>query len=278
MKKYIGGLWLGFLVAALPVWGQGTAVSLHTQDGWNIAAVYAPAAAEQKTVVLLHDIGKSHQTFQAFIDRLVSREIGYLALDLRGHGQSTQRGNYRSFAKEGLDNEYNKMTRDVNAAMEFLTAKGIAQKDIVLLGTGMGANVAAKASSLWPEVGGLALITPVTNFRDVLPVAALRVYKGLVFIAAAADDKKTFLEASVMRNVSFLSAGEGHVTFATAYDKKGHELLDAWVAAELIQWLLTPQRPEILPDVVEIQPEDDTHYTTIEPSTTEEALVPSVLL
>jgi len=137
----------------------------------------------------------------------------------------------------------------------------------------MGANVAAKAVSLWPQAGGLALLTPVTNYRDVLPIPALRVYKGKVFIAAAADDKKTFLEASVMRNVSFLSSGAGNVTFATAYDKKGHELLDAWVSAELLQWLQNPQKPEQLPDTVELPQETAAPANTV----VEQGLFPSVL-
>jgi len=278
MKKQVFLLCIGFLLIVCPLCAQEQVVSLRAQDGWDLSAVYRPAGEGQKTVVLLHDIGKNHKAFQSFIDRLTSRGIGYLALDLRGHGGSTRQGVYSAFAKEGVDNDYNKMTRDVNAAMEFLKGKNINPADIVLIGVGMGANVAAKSTSLWPEVGGLALITPVTNFRDVLPIPALRVYKGLVFIAAASDDKKTFLEASVMRNVAFLSTGEGNITFATAYDKKGHELLDAWVAPELVQWLLTPKRPDISPDIVEIQEEVPGNYTPVEASATEEALVPSVLL
>ena len=97
-------------------------------------------------------------------------------------------------------------------------------------------------------------------------------------MAAAADDKKAFLEASMMRNVSFLTAGEGKVTFATAYDKKSHELLDTWLSAELLQWLQTPVKPELLPDIVQM--EEDPYngaYETVAPSSTEEALFPSIL-
>ena len=203
--------------------------------------------------------------------------MGYLAVDFRGHGESTNLGVYTSFAKEGVDNDYNKMVRDVNAAIEYLKEKGVTEEDIFLVGAGMGANIAAKAASLWPGVGGIALLTPVTNFRDVLPIAALRVYKGPVFIAAAADDKKTFLEASMLRNVAFLNSGEGNVTFATAYDKKGHELLDSWVMPELLQWLQNPQKPVVSPDILPEEQEANADYVAIESSHTEEALVPSVL-
>ena len=253
------------------------AITLTTQDGWKVAGWYVPSKTEPKTVILLHDIGKDHRAFETFTGKLVARGIGYLALDLRGHGASVNKGGYRAFAKEGVDNEYNKMTRDVNAAVEFLQGKGVSEEDMMLVGVGMGANVAAKAASLWPSLGGLALLTPVTNFRDVLPIPSLRVYKGPVFIAAAADDKKTFLEASVMRNVAFLNSGEGNVTFATAYDKKGHELLDAWVSGELLQWILIPQKPLLSPDVIEQPEEQPASYEPIQSSDTVEALFPSIL-
>ena len=192
MKKYWFCIGLCLSVGLLMAQTQPQEVSLTTQDSWKVAGWYVPSKAESKTVVLLHDIGKNHQDFQTFAGKLTARGIGYLALDLRGHGSSVNKGAYRSFAKEGVDNEYNKMIRDVNAAIEFLQDKGVPEEDIMLIGVGMGANVAAKAASLWPSLGGLALLTPVTNFRDVLPIPSLRVYKGPVFIAAAADDKKHF--------------------------------------------------------------------------------------
>jgi len=277
MKKVLLGILFVLINVSLPLWGQERSVSLQTQDGWTLTARYLPGKTENKTVVLLHDIGKTHAAFETFTDKLAIAGIGYLSLDMRGHGGSISKGPYTSFAKEGVDNEYNKMIRDVNAAIEYLKKEGRTEQEIVLIGAGMGANVAAKAVSLWPDLSGLALITPVTNFRDVLPIPSLRVYKGLVFIAAAADDKKTFLEASVMRNVAFLSSGEGRVTFATAYDKKGHELLDSWVSAELLQWLKTPQKPEVLPDVNLSEEPEETGFVPPAASDTETILIPSVL-
>lgn len=267
-----------FCPPALYAQVKGDEVSFKTQDGWTISAVYRPADTGLKTAVLLHDAGKNKNEFTTFSGKLNEKGFGYLALDLRGHGKSVNKGGYTYFAKEGVDNDYNKMTRDVNAAMDFLKGKGVAEEDVAFIGAGMGANVAAKAVSLWPSVGGIALLTPVTNYRDVLPIPALRVYKGYVFIAAAADDKKTFLEASVLRNVAFLSSGEGKVTFATAYDKKAHQLLDAWSAPELLQWLQTPQKPDVSPDAPQPPAQDPyASYEAVAPSATEDALVPSVL-
>ena len=137
MKKILtllGCLWVGAVLLAAPVKpaAQPTEKPLliRTQDEWNIAAFYRPAAEpEQKTVLLLHDIGKDHTAFAAFAEKIAEKGMGYLALDFRGHGGSTKYGSaqepvlYNSFAKEGVDNDYNKMTRDVDAAMEYLKSQ-----------------------------------------------------------------------------------------------------------------------------------------------------------
>ena len=267
---------LATVVCAAP---KEQSVSLTTQDGWALAALYRPAENGRKTVVLLHDLGKNKEEFTTFKTNLAQEGFGYLALDLRGYGQSTGNGEASSFAREGVDNEFNKMTRDVDAALSFLKDKGVSAQDTVVLGAGLGANVAAKSMSFSPEVSAVALISPTANNKDVLSIPAMRLYKGDVLIAAGAADKKGFLEASVIRNVAFLSAGEGKVTFLTAYDLASHDMLDKYLRPAVLQWLKTPHKPEVLPD----EPEEPqplaapTQGLFITPSDTEESLVPSVL-
>ena len=275
-----GMLMCAVCVAASP---NGSAVSLATKDGWTLSARYLAAKPQHRTVVLLHDLGKNKEAFSALQTALSNAGMGYLALDLRGYGQSVGKGKASSFAREGVDNPFNKMTRDVDAAMEFLHKKGVKNEDICLLGAGLGANVAAKSTTFWPEVAQVALISPTANKRDVLTIPAMRVYKGNVLVAAAAADKKMFLEASVIRNVAYLTTGteNGKVTFLTAYDKTSHEMLDRYLIPAVIQWLKTPQRPEVLPDEPTVDlaahTPTQTQGTPVAPSATEEALVPSVL-
>ena len=266
----------------MPGWGAVRAVSLPTRDGWTLSAVYAPAQEDRRTVILLHDLGKNKEAFSALRTALTKEGIGYLALDLRGYGKSLGAEKAASFAREGVDNQYNKMTRDVDAAIEFLQKQRVPVEKLCVLGAGLGANVAAKSMTFWPDVPLLALISPTANVRDVLTIPALRLYKGNVLIAAGAADKKMFLEASVIRNVSYLATGpeNGKVTFLTAYDKTSHEMLDQYLIPTVIQWLKTPQRPETAPDRASTSGLDNTIQTEgvwVAPSLTEESLVPSVL-
>ena len=275
------------LALCLPLAGaeiKETPVTLDTQDGWALSALYMPAQDGNRTVVLLHDVGKTKEAFTSFKNALARAGFGYLAVDLRGYGQSTGKGSASSFAKEGVDNEFNKMTRDVLAALAFLQTKGVAEADMAVLGAGLGANVAAKSVTFAPDMPMLALISPATNVRDVLTIPSLRVYKeGNVLIAAGAADKKMFLEASVIRNVAYVSTGEdnGRVTFLTAYDLTSHEMLDKYLIPSVLQWLKTPSRPEVLPDEP-LEPASENSGETaggvlIGPSATEDALFPSVL-
>lgn len=274
--------WALLLVAATPLWAapKEQPVSLTTKDGWSLSAVYLPST-KNTTVVLLHDLGKNKEAFSSFKKALAKAGFGYLIPDLRGHGQSTGKGAYPSFAKEGPDNPFNKMMQDALAAVSFLKSKGTAEQNILLLGTGLGANVAAKTAGALPNLKGIALISPGVNIRDVLPVPALRSYKGAVLIAASSDERKGFLEASILRNVAFLTTGEGNVTFLTAYDLSSHELLDKYLTPATVQWVATPVRPELLPDAkpaLAQRTQLQTEGVAIAPSSTEEALVPSVLM
>lgn len=247
-KNIVSWAVLCFLtVSPLHAAPQEQPISLSTKDGWTLSATYLPST-RATTVVLLHDLGKSKGEFSSFRKSLAKAGFGYVALDLRGHGQSTGKGSYKSFAKEGTDNPFNKMMQDVLAAVSFLKSKGISENNILLLGTGLGANLAAKTSGALPNIKGIALISPSANVRDVLPVPALRAYKGAVLVAASAGDRKGFLEASILRNVAFLTTGAGNVTFLTGYDFSSHELLDKYLTASVVQWVATPVRPELAAD------------------------------
>ena len=251
-----------------------TAVQLSTRDGWSLSAVYQAPTTEQRTVILLHDLNKDKNAFATLEQDLSSAGFGFLALDFRGHGKSQNLGDVKSFRREGVDNPFNQMVKDVQAAVEFLEKKGISVEKMALVGAGLGAQVAAKSAVL-TGVPMLGLISPVTNVRDVLVIPSMRVYKGDVLIAAAAADKRNFLEASVIRNVAFLTSGEGKVTFLTAYDLTSHEMLDKYLRPSLIQWLKTPHKPDVNPDAPALEA-TDLSGVPVAPSATEQALKPSL--
>lgn len=230
---------------------QGAAVSLNTEDDVVIQGVfYEPEEKDEATryFILLHDLGKNKSSFYHFTKALKTENMGFLAIDLRGHGQSAELKHYSSFQKKGIDNEFNLMIKDVNAAVEYLKKKDIDPQNIFIAGAGLGANVAAKSALFNSDIGGIALLTPGSNNRDVLAIPGVRVWKGPLFIGVASNIKKPFFEASIIRNNAYTYTGARNVIFATAYDKEGTEMLDRYLTPALIQWARTPVRPEVKPD------------------------------
>ncbi len=253
MKLKPAFLLIALLLSSAPVFAQ-QAITLTTEDNWKLAANYYPSQ-NGKAVILLHDIERKKEDFSSFAAKLAESKYGVIALDMRGHGQSTNLGVQKDFKKTGTDNEFNLMVRDVNSAVAFLQSKGVGIEDIYLLGAGLGANVAAKSLIFNQNAAGLILLTPSLKARDVLAMNGLKLYKNPVLVAVSADDRKAFMEASFIRNAAFLSSGEGQVTFLTAYDKSGAEMLDKYFTYSILQWLYTPSLPQIKPDAAEGQAE-----------------------
>ena len=239
-----------FCLCFVSAWAQSN-ITLSTSDGWAIAGTFYQGTS-QKCVILLHDLEKSRSEFATLTEKLRNENFSYLSIDLRGHGYSTNKGKYEDFEKTGQKNEFNKMSEDVYSAIKYLIAKGFAERDIYILGVGLGANVAGKSLTKYPDIAGVAMITPSLKQRDVVTLSGIKNYKGPVFIGVSSEDRKQFMEASFIRNAAFLHSGQGKVTFQTAYNLKGTAMLNKYMLPTLMQWFRTPSLPEVKSDIVKI--------------------------
>ena len=96
--------------------------------------------------VLLHGLGECADTFGPFASR-IRRSSEVIAMDLRGHGGTP----WDPDGEYGFDD----YADDLRLQLEYW------QKKAVLVGTGLGALLAVRASERWPEhVGGLVLLGP----------------------------------------------------------------------------------------------------------------------
>ncbi len=230
--------------------------SFITSDGWAIAGTFYQGTSN-RCVILLHDLEKTRSEFSTLTEKLRQEEFCYLSLDLRGHGYSTNKGVQKNFSKTGQKNDFNKMTEDVSSAIKYLNNKGFKDKDIYLLGVGLGANVAGKSLIKNPNIAGIALFTPSLKQRDVVTLSGMKNYKGAVFIGVSSEDRKQFMEASFIRNAAFLHSGEGNVSFLTAYNLKGSAMLNKYMIPEILQWLKTPTLPEVKPDIIKTEESEE---------------------
>lgn len=126
-------------------------VTFNTRDGGVIHADYYPAKSQ--TLILGHGAIFNKESWRDLAQRLVAQNIGVLAIDFRGYGQS--KGGHRPMDR----------FEDILAAITYLQQQGV--QHISVLGASMGGGIAgAAATQAKPgQISRLILLspTPISN-------------------------------------------------------------------------------------------------------------------
>lgn len=142
-------------------------VTFVTSDGVTIYADYLGAPNAKKVALLLHMMPATRVSFRDLQSALEKAGISSLAIDLRGHGQSTKDSagtlNYQNFK----DADHQKSRFDVDEALKFLNRKGFQNNYISLVGASIGANLSLDALATYPDLFAAVLLSPGLNYRGV---------------------------------------------------------------------------------------------------------------
>jgi pimeloyl-ACP methyl ester carboxylesterase len=249
---------LAALPPALPLFAaeerEEQRVTLSAEDGWNLNARYLPAAEDSPTVVLIHAAKSDLAEWEPWLKPMKRYGFGYLALDLRGHGNSfvTPDGStttWRAFSVSGSDNEYNRMLRDVDAALAYLSTHSVTADRVVLAGDTLGANLAIKAAAINQEISMVIAVSPVLNVNDVLSVNPLRAYgRRPLLMIAGADRAKQYKEFQLLNDIARMACGKANVTVMVEAKGFGPKLITKYNARRVLDWIKNPR----LPDLVEV--------------------------
>jgi pimeloyl-ACP methyl ester carboxylesterase len=186
--------------------GGGTpAAAIPSQElaydsfGWKIYGTLYPAknAEPVKTIFLLHMLGTDRSDYPtSFIAKLHDEvpDAVILAIDLRGHGRSTNLGTWQDF---GLDN-YKGMKDDVTSALQVLKAKYPTMKENYVVGASMGSSTAILAAEQHQTVTKVAMISPGLNYHEVAIESAAENYAHSIFITASRGDYQSADAAAVI--------------------------------------------------------------------------------
>ncbi|WEK41771.1 MAG: alpha/beta fold hydrolase [Candidatus Sphingomonas colombiensis] len=128
-------------------------ITLRTSDGLTLTAAYHPAAVGRPTLVFFHGNGDSFEGSNRATDLLREQGFGVLLAEYRGYA-----GNPGAPTEDGL-------YRDGRAALDWLAARGIAGRDVILIGYSLGSGIASQLATE-RGVGGLVLIAPFTGLVD----------------------------------------------------------------------------------------------------------------
>jgi dienelactone hydrolase len=155
-------------------WKVGKAASiekvmLRTSDGIDLSANFRPAAegsnAKVPAFICIPMLSRTKSDYDSFSELLSEVGIASLALDLRGHGESTMGGKirFRSFDEK----QWNECLKDVNAAIGWMKNRPeIDQRYVGLIGASIGANFALKAGNR-DDVSLVIALSPGLDYHGV---------------------------------------------------------------------------------------------------------------
>lgn len=233
----------------------GELVEFETSDGWTIVGRYSPSKEEdQLTFILLHDSRGRLQNWYYLARKMAARGIGYLAIDMRGHGASVKApagkpASWREFIVSKRDNPYEGIREDIAAAAKFLESKGVPPEAVALGGADLGGSLVLKYAALQPEIAMVFVLSPGMSYRDIATVNAVRAYKDRpILFVVAEDDRKSAAETSIMAQFARQSAGEENVTVIHADRGHGTRMLvyNKGLIDSILEWVDTPVKaPEL---------------------------------
>lgn len=228
----------------------GQPVELRSIDGWTLKAAWSPAREGRPTVVLLHGTGQRKEDWRRLAGPLVRAGIGVLAADLRGHGESRvnpagETISYKDLRTTKEANDYEDMTRDVEAAVAFLAGQGVPEEGIGLAGAEVGGSVAVKYAAVHPAVPFVALLSPGLTWRDVPIVNAVRAFKGRstpILLVHSEADKRSAKETPLLFAFAKNSVGAERAALWTVPQERGTRMLarDRGLAGRLVDWINDP--------------------------------------
>jgi alpha-beta hydrolase superfamily lysophospholipase len=204
-------------------------VSIRTEDGVTLAAVWNAAPQPAGAVLLLHSYLRSHADWDAVASRLHDAGMSVLELDLRGHGRSSGTGT----------DQFQMFPRDVKAALEWMKAQpGVLPGRIGIAGLSLGATLAVIGAGADPAVRSIALISPAMEFRGLKCDTAMHAFanrSGAALVAAGSLDP---YGARSARQIADIEPGLRDLHLLDATSANGRALLQEQpdLVGSLVDW------------------------------------------
>lgn len=168
-----------------------------TKDGIQIVADYwTPIDMQQQApvVILLHMYGSDRQAFEPLIPALEEAGFAILALDMRGHGESTEPEDLQ-LAKKVRDRDgtlFRAMHNDVSGAYNWLQLRPeVDLSRIGIVGASVGCSVALDYAVRDRSIDTIVLMTPGTNYLGVNSAAHIEKYGKRPMLILSSEEERS---------------------------------------------------------------------------------------
>ncbi len=209
-------------------------ITFKTKDGVTITGNYFKPLKKQAPVfLLLHMMPATKESWNEFASIIQKNGYAALAIDLRGHGESTDRNGIRLDYKEFRDEEHRSSMNDIASAKEFLAEqKDVDMSRFAIAGASIGANLALWQASIDKDARLIMLLSPGLNYRGILADELAPGFKGYVYILASEGDAKA---AGSSRKLSGIFPGETKLEILKG-DMHGTNMFNPEIMNDILNW------------------------------------------
>ena len=209
-------------------------ITFKTRDGVTITGNYFKPLRNQAPVfLLLHMMPATKESWNDFAAIIQKNGYAALAIDLRGHGESTDMNGTRLDYKEFKDEEHRSSMNDIASAKEFLARQNnIDMSRIAIAGASIGANLALWQASIDKVVRLIMLLSPGLNYRGILAGELAPGFKGYVYILASEGDTKA---ADSSRKLATIFPGETRMEILKG-DLHGTNMFNMEIMNDILKW------------------------------------------
>jgi alpha-beta hydrolase superfamily lysophospholipase len=254
----------------------GTELEFKSVDGWDLHAVWKAAEEGKSTLVLLAGTGQRKEEWKPFARALAKAGYGYAALDMRGHGESRTMPSgevitYKKLRATKGANDYEDMTRDVEALVASLTGQGVIEESIGVLGAEVGGSIAVKYAAVHSKVPFVIMLSPGLAWQEIPLVNAVRAFKGRatpILMVHSEADKRSAKETPLLYAFAKNSVGENNTTLIVVPDERGTRMLrkNKDLTGLILTWLADPHPSAVAVSSGAVSGvSSDTSTTTAEP-------------
>jgi alpha-beta hydrolase superfamily lysophospholipase len=167
-------------------------ISFVTDDGVTIVGEYRAADGADKFALFLHAMPMNRASWASLAEALSTRGFSTLAIDLRGHGESTRGANgetldYKNFSED----RHQEMIRDVEAGVRALMERGAVPARLALIGASIGANLSIVYAAAHTEIPAVVALSPGLDYHGVRTegvVGMLPRSQKLLLVASSEDE------------------------------------------------------------------------------------------
>ena len=187
-----------------PSAGQLTSSEIsYMSEAWKIYGTVYPSKnpSPTKAIIFAHKLGADRSEWPESIIVRLHDEIPdamIIAIDMRGHGKSTNMGTYKSFDMA----TFKDMKTDIISAKKYINPKYPTVSQLYVVGSSIGSTAAILAAQQEQSIDKVAMISPGMKYEGVDITRAIEEYPQPLLVAAAGNDAESVQAVHAINSLS----------------------------------------------------------------------------